>query len=254
MSGAARSMSGKVEHLFLKPARGKPMLEVASFTCIACLGLQGDVHANRFSPRQVLVTLACQLDDLAIAPGALYENMVVSLAQPDQFLPGAALVVDGAVEIRLTMFCEPCKIIEPVVGDLGKMIHRRGILGVVVNGGDIRAGGALKLFPNRYVPLPESAYQRFVDFVVTIPPGRVVRYLDVTTAIGVDASFIRALPGYIKRACALNLPLHRIVNARGGLLNSVPGQASMLADEGVAMNGGFVDLVRYCWQGEWPLP
>lgn len=252
MSGADRSVSGKVERLFLKAGRGRPMVEVEAgggISCIAGLGIEGDAHANRLSPRQVLLTLASELADLSIAPGALYENMVVSLAAPQHFRPGAALVFEDGVEIRLTMFCEPCKLIKPIVDDLTKMVHHRGILGVVVRSGAIRAGDSIKLSPNRYRPLPESVKQRFLDFVVTIPPGRVVRYLDVTSAMGVDASFIRALPGYIRRASGLQLPLHRIVNARGGLLNSIPDQAGKLGLEGVAVHGGLVDLARHRWQG-----
>lgn len=147
------------------------------------------------------------------------------------------------------MFCEPCKVIGAVARDLKKMLRRRGILGLFVHGGELRRGETFTLIPARYRPLPDSMQQRFADFLATVPPGRVVRYLDVTVAMGVDASFIRALPGYIRRASALSLPLHRIVNARGELLAFVPGQAGLLVAEGVTVNGNCVDLTQYCWQG-----
>lgn len=244
---------GRLERLFLKARRGHPVTEVDAtgrVRCIAGLGLAGDIHAHRLSPRQVLVTLASELASLAIPPGALYENMVITLPSPLGFRPGAALIFDSGVEIRLTMFCEPCKRILPVVGDLKAVLHRRGILGVVVSGGELRRGDGLTLLRDRYPALPESARQKFLDFVATIPAGRVVRFADVATAMGVDRSFIRALPGYIKRASDSGLPLHRIVNAWGGLLSVMHGQAQLLGAEGVVVAAGSVDLKRYLWQGE----
>ena len=223
--------------------------------CEAGLGIQGDVHAHRLSPRQVLVTLASELQALRIAPGALGENIVIDCDRPDLFRPGAALLAASGVAIRLTMFCEPCRHIAHLRSDLGSLLQRRGILGVFETGGVLRTGDTLELIAERYPPLPSSPYQKFLDFLPTIPRGRVVRYLDVTIAIGADTSFVRALPGYIKRslalAASLSLPLHRIVNARGELLPFIPAQAALLQAEGVIdrSDAAAVDLDRYLWQG-----
>ncbi|KQQ33526.1 hypothetical protein ASF61_10645 [Duganella sp. Leaf126] len=235
-------------HLFCKPARGQPVVAQDSMTLTAGMGIGGDIHAHQLSPRQVLVTLASQLDALQLAPGALSENLVLDGAAPEDFRPGSA-IVSGDVEIRLTMYCEPCQRIAPLVGRPAAVIGRRGILGVVVRGGTLRTGDAAALIANRYAPLPESVQQKFCDFVAAIPAGRVVRYRDVTLAIGVDDSFVRALPGYIRRNLARGLPLHRIVNGRGQLLAALPQQAALLAAEGVPSPGGAVDLARHLWQG-----
>lgn len=217
--------------------------------CEAGLGIHGDAHANRLSPRQVLVTLASELRALDIAPGALGENIVISSEQPALFRPGAALVTAAGVEIRLTMFCEACRRISHVAPNLRQLLRRRGVLGVIEMGGELRIGDALTLVDGRYPALPESPYQKFLDFVPTIPAGRVLRYGDVAVAIGVADSFVRALPGYIKRSTSL--PVHRIVNARGELLNFLPEQAARLQAEGVVNQGGaVVDLQRYLWRGE----
>lgn len=226
------------------------MRDTATLLLIAGEGIAGDVNAHRLSVRQVLVTLDAQLQALAITPGALRENIVIAHAALEQFCPGSA-IVSGEVEIRLTMYCEPCKQIAHLNADLAAMVERRGVLGTVVRGGVLRTGDALTLIPARYPALPESVQQRFVDFVATIPAGRVVRYRDVALAIGVDQSFVRALPAYIKRyrnagAC---LPLHRIVNARGQLLAVLPGQVAQLAVEGVPSDSGVVNLERFLWQG-----
>ncbi|NYE63365.1 alkylated DNA nucleotide flippase Atl1 [Duganella sp. 1224] len=248
-------MAGRIAQLYRKPARGQPAVALApgaAMLCEAGVGIAGDAHASRLSPRQVLVTLASELRALGIAPGALGENIVIDSDQPALFRPGTALV-SGGVEIRLTMFCEACKRIAHVAPDLGALLHRRGVLGVVVHGGELRVGDALALVGGRYPALPESPYQKFLDFVPTIPPGRVLRYADVALAIGVDASFVRALPGYIRRSAGGDVPLHRIVNARGELPRLAPEQAARLLAEGVALRGtalAVADLPRYLWRGE----
>lgn len=242
-------MSAKVEQLFVKTGHGQPMAQAESLKLIVALGIEGDLNAHRLSPRQVLVMLASELDALRLPPGALRENIVISTDTPQHFAPGSALVSAGGVEIRLTMLCEPCKQIQPLVGNLASMIGRRGVLGMVGGGGVLRRGDTLDLVSHRYPALAESAYQKFLDFVPTIPRGRVVRYSDVAVAIGADNSFVRAIPGYIKRSVAAGLPLHRIVSARGQLLATVPDQAARLMAEGVPSADG-VALPSFLWQGE----
>ena len=243
-------VAGKVESLFIKVRRGEAMVQRAALACASGLGIAGDIHANRLSPRQMLITLQSELNILALAPGALFENMVISLADPRSFRPGTAIVTGCGVEIRLTMYCEPCKRILPVVGDLRAMLRRRGILGYIVSGGEIRTGDAINVIPGKYPALPESPAQKFRDFVPTIPLGKVVRYLDVTIGIGVDSSFVRALPGYVRRNAGDLVPMHRIVNAQGRLLDYLPGQAAKLISEGVRVDSsGAVDLMQFLWQG-----
>lgn len=241
-------MTAMAEHLFVKTRHGKPMAAVDSLPLVAGLGIKDDVNAHRLSPRQILVTAASALDALALPPGALRENLVISTDMPWNFQPGSALTSACGVEIRLTMYCEPCKQLLPLVADLAGMIGRRGILGVVVVGGQLRRGDVLELIPARYPALPESVYQKFLDFVPTIPRGRVVRYSDVALAIGADNSFVRAIPGYIKRSVDAGVPLHRIVSARGQLLATLPDQAARLMAEGVPSHGA-VDLDTHLWQG-----
>jgi alkylated DNA nucleotide flippase Atl1 len=250
-------MAGRIAHLFRKPARGQPTVALApgeAMLCEAGVGIIDDAHASRLSPRQVLVTLESELCELGIAPGALGENMVIASDQPALFRPGSALLTEYGVEIRLTMFCEACKRIAHVASDPRALLNRRGVLGVVAAGGGLRVGDALTLIVDRYPALPESPYQKFLDFVPTIPAGRVVRYADVALAIGVDDSFVRALPGYIKRSAGSALPLHRIVNGRGELPRLVPEQAARLLAEGVALKGtasvSVADLPRHLWRGE----
>lgn len=242
-------MNAKVEQLYLKTRRGAPMQAADALTLVAGVGIDGDLNAHRLSPRQMLVTVASELEALALPAGVLRENLVISTDAPENVKPGAALVGAGGLEIRLTMYCEPCKQLLPLVPDLAGMIGRRGVLGVIVGGGRLQRYQALELIPGRHPALPESPYQKFLDFIPTIPRGKVVRYADVAMAIGTDHSFVRAIPGYIKRSLGAALPLHRIVSARGHLLATVPDQARRLAAEGVPANGA-VDLDAFLWRGE----
>ncbi|USX28146.1 MGMT family protein [Oxalobacteraceae bacterium OTU3CINTB1] len=242
-------MSAKAEYLFIKTRHGKPMAPAGSLTLVEGLGIQDDINAHRLSPRHILVTIASELEALSLPAGALRENLVISTDRPGDFQPGSALTSASGVEIRLTMHCEPCKQLLPLVDDLAGMIGRRGILGVVVAGGQLQRGDTLELLPGRYPALPESVYQKFLDFVQTIPRGRVVRYSDVALAIGADPGFVRAIPGYIKRSLATGVPLHRIVTARGHLLATIPDQAERLMAEGVPSDGA-VELGTFLWHGE----
>lgn len=218
--------------------------------CQAGLGIEGDAHASRLSPRQILITAASELAALGIAPGALGENMVIGCQRPELLRPGSALVTAPGVVIRLTMYCEACRRVAHLAPDLGRLLHRRGVLGVIEAGGALRVGDAVELIGDRYRPLPESPYQKFLDFLPAIPQGRVLRYADVALAIGVADSFVRALPAYIRRSGGRGLPLHRIVNARGELPNLIPDQAGKLLAEGVSVRANAVELARHLWHGE----
>ncbi len=238
---------GVIDGLYLKRRHGELASE-AALQCVAGLGIVDDVHANRLSPRQVLLTLSSELEQLGIAPGALQENIVISGERPELFRPGSALLRASGVEIALTMFCEPCKRIAHLAPKLGKLIHRRGVLGRFVSGGELRAGEAFELIAGRHEALPESSYQNFLDVVAAIPAGRVLRYADVAVAMGVADGFVRALPGYIRRSMDLGLPLHRIVDARGRLPDLVPAQSARLQAEGVSIDGNAVSLANWLWQ------
>jgi alkylated DNA nucleotide flippase Atl1 len=236
---------GVIDGLYLKPRRGGASVEAAALSCVAGLGIAGDAHANSLSPRQVLLTLSSELEQLGIAPGALQENIVIACDRPELFRPGSALLSASGVEIALTMFCEPCKRIAHLTPELGKLIHRRGVLGRFITGGELCAGETFELIAGRYVALPESPYQKFLQVVAAIPAGRVLSYANVAIAMGVADSFVRALPGYIRRSSGRDLPLHRIVNARGQLPNLMPAQAVSLQAEGVAVEGNTVSLQHH---------
>lgn len=239
---------GRIEALFIRPTRETPLgLSAASLSLQAGLGIKSDMHARTISPRQILVVRSEDLQDFSIPPGALGENLLISGISPEAFQPGALLTA-GSAGIRLTLHCEPCKVIKYLVQSLKDIAGHRGLLGVVVSSGTINPNHEISCEPGRYEPLPEKPWLRFAHALSLIPAGQVVTYKQLMIAMGVASSYARALPGYFPKVATEGLPIHRIVDSRGQLITAhVPKQAALLASEGVRFEDEQVDLERYAW-------
>lgn len=244
----AVKQTGIVEALFIRPTRETPLgLTTDTLQLQAGLGLTGDLHARSISPRQVLVVRSEDLTDFKIPAGALGENLLISGLDEQSFQPGALLTA-GTAGIRLTMHCEPCKVIRHLVPSLVAIQKRRGLLGVVVKNGQIQAGDTISSEPDNYPALPEKPYLRFAQVLALIPAGQVITYTQLMVAMGVASSYARALPGYLPKARAAGLPVHRIVDTRGNLiLAHVPEQEEKLTREGIRIYNGSIDLQRFGW-------
>jgi len=233
-----QNQPAKVVGLFLKTMTEADMSVPANslLQLKANYGIVDDSNASSISPRQLLVTCQEGLDEFDIVPGKLRENIAVQGLPKQVFVPGTQLSIGPDVKIRLTFYCEPCKRIEHFVPSLSAIHQKRGILGVVVQGGEVGIGDGVIGESNAYSPLSERAYERFLDFVKQIPAGKIVTYRHIIEAIGVTHSYYRALPGYIKRTSPTEYPLHRIVDSKGHLiLDYLPQQLSLLEAEGVEM-------------------
>ncbi len=237
-----------------------------SLSFVAGLGIDGDRNQHPLSPRQVLVTRLEDLDRFGIQCGDLRENVVVTGILADEFVPGSQLRLGCDVRLRLTFLCEPCKRISHLGVPLHDFIGQRGILATVVSGGSVREGDGVVADRDAFLPLPDFPYQRFVRLLGLIPRGRVISYREATIGTGVAESYMRAIPGYIRKANPM-LPLHRIVDTDGNLIPYVAGQAEKLEAEGIyveklpdlfsesGMNGydlpsSKVSLERYLWKAE----
>ena len=98
-----------------------------------------------------------------------------------------------------------------------------------------------------------SLFERVYEYVKTVPRGKVVTYGQVAAAIGAPrcarqvgwALHVNPEPGVI--------PCHRVVNREGRLapafaFGGPEVQASLLEEEGVQVEGGYVDLNKYRWE------
>ena len=98
---------GTVTYLAIKPERGAPMAPRQTVQLEAMLGIDGDVHASPWTPRQVLL----QTDDAGGSPGGYRENFRLAMRGTGAWplASGSLLQLgeDGAL-LRVCFPCEPC--------------------------------------------------------------------------------------------------------------------------------------------------
>lgn len=217
------------------------------------LGIEGDVNCDRLSPRQVLLTCANDLERLSIAPGKLRENIVLNNLNLKAFQPGAKLTFASGAEIRLTFYCEPCKRVAHLVDSFPTLNRSRGILGVVIASGAIAVGDGVEIQPECFPALAEPPYERFLFLLGKIPQGKVITYKQILRCIGVDRSYFRVIPTYLKKA-PKHYPIHRVLDSQGSIIAHVPQQQKLLETEGIELVNSsancpkqFVSLPKYAW-------
>jgi MOSC domain-containing protein YiiM len=158
---------GRIEAIFLRPARRETVLRLDAATALAGRGLEGDRSATRAVPpggggrRQVTLIQAEHLAAIAalaalpdIDPSMLRRNLVVSglnlLAARSPFADTPLLLCLGdRVLLEVTGPCEPCSRMEEVLGPGGynAMRGHGGITARVLEGGVLRVGDAVALRP-----------------------------------------------------------------------------------------------------------
>ncbi len=249
------SFKTSIQYLFIKREHGRSMSETKQLNLSKGYGIQGDVNANAISPRQVLIVSAEDLSQLSITPGALRENIVLANVCPEQFRPGTLLTFPSGAAIRLTFYCEPCKRIAHLVDSTKNIEQKRGILGVVTQSGKIGIGNIAELKANYFPALSEIPYERFLEFLRKIPQGKIVTYQQIIAGIGVDRSYFRVMPLYIKKA-PQNYPTHRILDSKGKTIAHIPQQRKLLEAEGIKFINNpnsaescqsSVSLAKYAW-------
>ncbi|WP_428850675.1 MGMT family protein [Nostoc sp. ChiQUE02] len=251
-------MALSIMHLFTKVKAGSAMVELKTLNLKVGHGIEGDINADSISPRQVLIVRSEDIVDLSIQPGELRENIVVTGIELENFIPGSLLNFESGAAIRLTFHCEPCKRVAHLVESLKSIQVKRGILGVVIKSGKIQVGNNLQVQANKFPALSENPYKRFLNFIIKIPSGKVVTYKQIIKGIGVDNSYLRAMPTYLKKTSAADYPVHRILDSKGYLIIYVNQQKSKLETEGVKvlseadllsdLNKNFVDIKDYLWE------
>ena len=155
--------SGRIESIYLRPGRGKPVLQRDECRAIEQLGLEGDrTAAGRGSSRRQVTLLqaehlpviAALLRRDAIDPAELRRNLVVSGLN---LVAARALFADqpmrlqlgGDVVLEITGPCEPCSKMEVAFGP-GAYNALRGHGGVtarVLRGGTLAVGDAVTCVP-----------------------------------------------------------------------------------------------------------
>ncbi|RYG36027.1 hypothetical protein EON81_10945 [bacterium] len=243
-------MESAVRNLFVKTGKGRPMLAPADerVLLIPSFGVRGDANASETSPRQVLIAFEPSIAELGVQPGDLKENILLTKASERDFPSGTGLRIGTAV-IRITIPCEPCGYLKTVgIERPASACGRRGMLGVVIEGGTVCIGDRAERLQSAYPVLPERLTDRLAWIIVQIPKGKVVGYSALAHLAGVSRAYLRAFPGILRRLEAQNVPIHRVVDSKGRLIGCVHNQKEKLEREGVPLNQDGVDDL-YTWSG-----
>lgn len=119
------------------------MQEAEKLDLIAGKGIERDCYLG--SPdRQVLLLDRSTLNALGYEPGDLREQILVDFEGLQSLEVGSTLSI-GEAKVQITMDCAPCLHMAETLGEPGqefvqKLMGRRGMLGVVVESGSVRAG------------------------------------------------------------------------------------------------------------------
>ncbi|MEO1802460.1 MAG: MGMT family protein, partial [Cyanobacteria bacterium J06629_2] len=75
-------------------------------------------------------------------------------------------------------------------------------------------------------------------------------YRQILKCIGVDKSYFRAIPSYLRKAPP-NYPLHRVLDSQGRITAHVPQQREQLEAEGIKLeqaNSLAISWEKFVWQ------
>lgn len=137
-------MSGRLTNIFLKEIHGQPMRPVEEATAVDGQGLVGDASYGRGSRQALFIELET-LAEFGLAPGEVRENFTVSGITLAGLPKGSQLQVGESI-FEVTGDCTPCQFIEDMQPGLRSAIRgRRGTLGRVLIGGQIRPGDPVKI-------------------------------------------------------------------------------------------------------------
>ena len=178
MSGRVLAVACSAAHSFAKPV-------TEAITLVAGLGVAGDAHAgptvqhlSRLAKtpdapnlRQVHLIHAELFDELArgaftVAPGELGENVTTAGIDLLALPRGSRLRLGEAALIEVTGLRNPCRQIDANVapGAMaatlehapdGTLVRKAGVMAVVLEGGEVRAGDAIvvEFLPEPFAPL-----------------------------------------------------------------------------------------------------
>lgn len=100
----------------------------------------------------------------------------------------------GRALIRLTFHCEPCSKILKLV-EFDRILHRRGVFGMFLNHGTISIGDRFSVTEQKFEEIPVSDRIRW--FLKKGDPSAAA--MDLVHAIGLPASYARAMPSLLKK-------------------------------------------------------
>lgn len=184
-----------IKQLFYKPARYEPVVPTDSLS-LSLDGIVGSVHAEPM--RHILIVPQITLDAFGLTPGDLRESVVIDDSSFGGLheLPSGTVLGLGDAEIRLTIHCEPCPRMNPVVSDYRVLKDKRGYLGTVTKGGTIKLGDPVRPKGVQYEAIPFDLKERILWYL-----DKQDSPVSVTTLVkdvGLSVSYCRVIPNVLK--------------------------------------------------------
>ena len=209
---------GSVVALASRKLRSAPPASFERLVVRAGVGIDGDIHADAFSPRQLLLAGADAYAAFALPPHALRENLLID-ADTAQLASGTVLQIGSEVRLRMMFQCEACGQLDTVEPGLAARIGTsRGMLARVVTGGPIQRGDPVRQLGVFWPEWSNDWRQRVLRVLDALPANAVIEYRQLARLAGIQSSYCRAFPRmierlgerYVDKAVASNSPVARV--------------------------------------------
>jgi MOSC domain-containing protein YiiM len=139
---------GTITALHIARVKGTPSDPVDQARALSGQGLEGDRSCSVDNTRQVLVMDQETLNRLDVRPGQVKENITTVGLDLANAQAGQVLFVGDDVTLEFVGPCVACgKMNDIRPGLLDEIQGRRGMLAVVINGGEFKVGDAVRLEP-----------------------------------------------------------------------------------------------------------
>ncbi len=190
---------GTVLALAARPARGAPPASRDSLVLRAGVGIEGDVHADALSPRQMLLAGAGAYAAFALPPQTLRENLLIDV-DTAQLVSGTVLQVGGEVRLRMMFQCEACGQLDRQQSGLARRLGlRRGMLARVLAGGTIRRGDRVRDLGVLEQPWLDDWRERVRRVLDAVPHEMAIEYRHLARLAGIQSSYCRAFPRLVAK-------------------------------------------------------
>lgn len=139
---------GNVTALHIARVKGTPSDPVQSAKALSGQGLEGDRSCRADHTRQVLVMDQETLEKFGLAPGVVKENITTRGLNLIDAKAGQVMFIGDEVTLEFVGDCIACQKMNDIrPGLLEEIQGRRGILAMVINGGDIKVGDTARVEP-----------------------------------------------------------------------------------------------------------
>lgn len=139
---------GNITALHIARVKGTPSDPVQSAKALSGQGLEGDRSCSSENTRQVLVMDQETLDKFSLPPGTVKENITTQGLNLIDAKAGQVMFIGDEVTLEFVGECIACEKMNNIrPGLLDEIQGRRGMLAMVINGGDIKVGDSARVEP-----------------------------------------------------------------------------------------------------------